>query len=103
MISLGVVMGDSEGDCGESGKSSVGYFWIVVGAGLIGLVSRVCRVIFWCFHPPLFETGMVFGDALIETGMVFGNVLYCLWCVYSCFPPPFFETGMVFGDALYYL
>ena len=42
MISLGVVMGDSEGDCGESGEVvSRGYFWIVVGAGLIGLVFGV--------------------------------------------------------------
>ena len=34
MISLGVVMGDSEGDCGESGKSSVGVFLDCCGSGI---------------------------------------------------------------------
>ena len=34
MISLGVVMGDSEGDCGESGKSSVGVLLDCCGSGI---------------------------------------------------------------------
>ncbi len=63
---------------GRLGSRQWGYFWIVVGAGLIGLVFRVWRVIFWCFSPLLVETGMVFGDALVETGMVFGDALCCL-------------------------
>ena len=53
-ISLGVVMGESEGDFGESGKSlvSVGVFLVVVGEGLVELVFRVWRVILWFFSPP---------------------------------------------------
>ena len=62
-------------------------------------------MIFPCFHPPLVETGMVFGDAwietLTETEMVFGDALFETEMVFGTVPP-FFETGMVFGGVLFY-